>query len=666
MTDFYSRNDVNYNGDVYSIPFPYIKEKEIQVFLDDTLFEDWFFLNDSQIKLRNIPQEVTSNTIVSVRRITDIDKKVVTYTNNTLLNKENLNLSQDQLLFAVQEIYDNNVQFEIDTENNILQNRTEIDAQIEANKEELQQIIADNKQEILDIQAGFEQEVNTTIDVVKEAAGKVNELEQAVEEAKTAAQTATTKSDETREVLANAITEMDSKLATAESTMDSRLSSATATMNEKLSAANTAVENATQQANLATQKAQEILDINPAKTDLSNLSDIGEKHFLNKSQITNCLLEVPQRIKLELADGVLTLKAGSEVIMPNGFEDDGTTRKFDYMKVESDTTVITAGGTGQYMILYNNGRLRNQSTITCYSGSTQPTVSATYATWYDTTSNKVKLTNDKGATWTDSDWSLPFCLTTTNAGVLESVDQVFNGMGYIGSTLWLDKGVKALIPDGLNIDGTYKNKEVTTNNAQILVNPHGAGASNSQAIVLTKDGVFSIVHRWVESETEPTANYTTWYNPKTNIVRYSTDGTTWGRVYSGRIGKQKYTFSSGVNTFTDITANTALKLIDYNTMASGTAFRTVVDTYVNGTSWYRVWSDGWIEQGGSSSIGKGATTITFLKSFSNASYTFTCTPISSDGAYTTVTIKSLTAQNIVVYLAQSNYIKSSSWYACGY
>lgn len=124
MTDFYSRNDVNYNGDVYSIPFPYIKEKEIQVFLDDTLFEDWFFLNDSQIKLRNIPQEVTSNTIVSVRRITDIDKKAVTYTNNTLLNKENLNLSQDQLLFAVQEIYDNNTQFAIDI-------RAEVDEKVE-------------------------------------------------------------------------------------------------------------------------------------------------------------------------------------------------------------------------------------------------------------------------------------------------------------------------------------------------------------------------------------------------------------------------------------------------------------------------------------------------------------------------------------------------------
>ena len=92
----------------------------------------------------------------------------------------------------------------------------------------------------------------------------------------------------------------------------------------------------------------------------------------------------------------------------------------------------------------------------------------------------------------------------------------------------------------------------------------------------------------------------------------------------------------------------------------------VVQNYVSGTSWYRVWSDGWIEQGGDARIGTGDTTITFLKPFSNGSYTFTCTPISPDGAQTYVTIKSLTAKNIVVYLAQNNFTKNSRWYACGY
>ena len=81
------------------------------------------------------------------------------------------------------------------------------------------------------------------------------------------------------------------------------------------------------------------------KANLINIGNIEEKlaetslelqHKLNDNQITNCLLEVPQNIKLELNDGVLTLKAGSKVIVPNGFEEDGLTPKFDYVTIDSD------------------------------------------------------------------------------------------------------------------------------------------------------------------------------------------------------------------------------------------------------------------------------------------------------------------------------------------
>lgn len=44
---------------------------------------------------------------------------------------------------------------------------------------------------------------------------------------------------------------------------------------------------------------------------------------------------------------------------------------------------------------------------------------------------------------------------------------------------------------------------------------------------------------------------------------------------------------------------------------------TVVETYSNGTSWYRIWSDGWCEQGGYSS----SSNITFLQQMANTNYT---------------------------------------------
>ena len=48
---------------------------------------------------------------------------------------------------------------------------------------------------------------------------------------------------------------------------------------------------------------------------------------------------------------------------------------------------------------------------------------------------------------------------------------------------------------------------------------------------------------------------------------------------------------------------------------------TVVETYQNGTSWYRIWSDGWCEQGGYSTSSN--VTIKLLKTYANTNYTIT-------------------------------------------
>ena len=205
------------------------------------------------------------------------------------------------------------------------------------------------------------------------------------------------------------------------------------------------------------------LDVDYARSDLSNLTHEGERHFVGKDNITNCLLEVPQRIKLELADGTLTLKAGSEVIVPNGFEADGTTPKFDYVTVESDSIRNVTNTSPVSVVMFyssSNGNFSNWTVKDCYSGTTAPT--ATYAVWYDTSRNKIYSTTNGGTTWTDTKYSLPTCIATLSSTGFTSIDQIFNGFGYIGSTIWVDKGVKYLVSNGRNEDGSLKNIEVTT------------------------------------------------------------------------------------------------------------------------------------------------------------------------------------------------------------
>lgn len=58
-------------------------------------------------------------------------------------------------------------------------------------------------------------------------------------------------------------------------------------------------------------------------------------------------------------------------------------------------------------------------------------------------------------------------------------------------------------------------------------------------------------------------------------------------------------------------------------MSNGVSVKYITDTYDDGANWYRKWSDGWVEQGGTLPDGStGALyTLTFIKPFLNASYT---------------------------------------------
>ena len=50
----------------------------------------------------------------------------------------------------------------------------------------------------------------------------------------------------------------------------------------------------------------------------------------------------------------------------------------------------------------------------------------------------------------------------------------------------------------------------------------------------------------------------------------------------------------------------------------------VIETYVSGTSWYRIYSDGWCEMGGY--VSNNSSAITFLKEFANTNYSVFQTP----------------------------------------
>lgn len=93
-------------------------------------------------------------------------------------------------------------------------------------------------------------------------------------------------------------------------------------------------------------------------------------------------------------------------------------------------------------------------------------------------------------------------------------------------------------------------------------------------------------------------------------------------------------------------------------------------TYVSGNDWYRVWSDGWIEQGGYVAASNSNVTVTFKKPFKNTNYCLVGGHISAHTAppnHDEVAVaRSRTATNFSVKTAASAYAVGKCWYACGY
>lgn len=93
----------------------------------------------------------------------------------------------------------------------------------------------------------------------------------------------------------------------------------------------------------------------------------------------------------------------------------------------------------------------------------------------------------------------------------------------------------------------------------------------------------------------------------------------------------------------------------------------IVETYRNGTEWYRVWSDGWVEQGGCAvnSNGRGVR-VTLLKPYADRNYTIVGQAVETgssfrNGSTTDVIAKTATSFVIGIY----NGGAENNWYACG-
>lgn len=399
-------------------------------------------------------------------------------------------------------------------------------------------------------------------------------------------------------------------------------------------------------------------DSNFANTDLSNLSSTGKNISNWSTNVSNCITEIPQDIKLELNNGTLTLKAGSKVYVPNG------SGVFDVVNITTDK-ITTASANGKWAYFINkSGNLQRWTANECFSGTTAPT-SIHYPMWYDTTNNAIKSSDDYGSTWSGK-FSLPIAIVTVSNGAISSIDQVFNGFGYIGSTIFALPGVKGLMPSGRNADGTLNNTAFTVNNVITRTTSYDF---NSQCALIMRDTGIDYVKKdfYLESEKTPALKqYARLYQSTENQMYYG-EASAWAKISAFNFGSMTIDSSGKITSFSTKTPFHAVDYSDFQKTAEQTNTNTTniatlgtskANTSLNNVSagidfviesqeptaendymWYRKYKSGWVEQGGVSiAIADYETaTITLPVAMSNINYTLTFgngwDGTNDDGAY---------------------------------
>lgn len=236
------------------------------------------------------------------------------------------------------------------------------------------------------------------------------------------------------------------------------------------------------------------------------------------------ITRISNDIKLEVdTNGKSWVRKGSKVYLLNGSS----------FTTDADVSIGRSGTTTDYVFVANNGSggtvMSQISMSQVYTGPSAPTSfpGGSYMMWLDTSNWTWKYTNNSGASWTTTEMALPVGIVKNKnvAGEIDSIINIFNGMGYFGQVAFLLTGLKYLIPNGKNSDGTLKFTEKSINS----VSKYYATGS-SYFLCLNQYGniqPWAGNKKYFHCETEPNhEGNTIWYDSNTNYIKYW-DGTKW-------------------------------------------------------------------------------------------------------------------------------------------
>ena len=215
---------------------------------------------------------------------------------------------------------------------------------------------------------------------------------------------------------------------------------------------------------------------NKASTSLDNLNASGQMVIDSQNgTISNCILDIPQDIKIEINNGIITLKSGCKLTL--------TGSTYSTVTVENDVNYSAPTETNCRMVVFATAAgvpypLTEKCKIeNVHSGDDHGFGSGKI--YYDST-DKIIYTYEEipGSGYYASNLTYPLAVVDVDstgkcsfAKDSNGNDMVFNGAGFIGHHAFIHPGVKVLASDGFNTDGSLKSLNYTTNSLIICELP---------------------------------------------------------------------------------------------------------------------------------------------------------------------------------------------------
>lgn len=732
MTTYYARKEYNYSGGdaIFGIPFDYIRKEHISVSVNGEETENYTYLNNSQIQ---ITDTLTVGDVVTIARTTPISSKMVVFSDTSILNKDTQNLAQDQVFDAVQEVYDNNLVFQAEVDSDIsaiseVANTAQTNSNTAINTANTANGKADNAVSTANsANSKANNAVSTANTASNNATIAVNTANSAVNTANSASNTATSASNKVDEFgqTIEQVIEAAEKINELEEAVQTATSAATTASNKADVATNKATE-ATNAANRAeaaipsqTGHNGQFLQTDGTNTSWKTVdalpSQTGQSGKFLTTDGTDASWETITIPTVD-TDDITVSKNSDDELQTIGVIDQnnttnaiktwtGTKAQYDAIVTKDSTTMyyltdihaIYLGDTlvvnlanrniseiipsilpltdaGLHLLdgalIQGSGIYADFVTKIGELSSLYPSVFVTEANWqtsvntygvcgkfvYDSTNNTVRLPKVTGIIEGTTD------LNALGDLVQAGLPQHTHTRGTMDITGWVDYHVwNGSAGGAFYINGG--NKKAGTGN------DNGSPGSNSS---------FQASRNWTGSTSN--ANYTSTtattstVQPQTIKVLYyiviATSAKTEIQVDIDNI-------TTDLNGKADVDLTNTVPTSNFATALNTAGIRTVVETYSNGTSWYRVYSDGWCEQGGLTSAvnGTNATaTINLLKTYNSTNYSCYITiRRNGDGNFRDqfLAAASITTSSFIAYSnwggsANGNKDNYAQWFTAGY